>query len=49
MYKRQVNGLAALTGYASGWARKVQTGVVQTYASMIVVGILLVLGLIIFV
>ena len=44
-----VNGLAALTARCSGWVRKLQTGVVQTYASMIVVGILLVLGLIIFV
>ena len=41
-----VNGLAKVTASFSGVLRLVQTGVVQSYASMIVVGLLLVLGLI---
>lgn len=43
-----VNGLARATGLVSSLLRYMQTGVVQSYASMIVFGILVVLGLIIF-
>ncbi len=40
-----VNGLATITGKTAAGVRLLQTGVVQTYATMIVAGILIVLGL----
>jgi NADH-quinone oxidoreductase subunit L len=35
-----VNGLANTTGYGGQWLRKIQTGIVQNYAVMIAVGML---------
>mgnify|MGYP006424339865 CR=1 FL=1 len=43
-----VNGLAYLTRGISGVLRRVQTGVVQNYALAIVVGVVLVIGLMLF-
>jgi len=44
-----VNGLAAVTGASGALLRRIQTGVVQSYATVIVAGILIVIGLILFV
>ena len=35
-----VNGLGNITGYGGQWLRKIQTGIVQNYAIMIAVGLL---------
>ncbi|HET6510659.1 MAG TPA: NADH-quinone oxidoreductase subunit L, partial [Candidatus Kapabacteria bacterium] len=35
-----VNGMANTTGYGGQWLRKIQTGIVQNYAIMIAVGML---------
>ncbi|MBR9974212.1 MAG: NADH-quinone oxidoreductase subunit L [Bacteroidetes bacterium] len=43
-----VNGLARTTGWVSSVLRYMQTGVVQNYAALIVLGIVVVLGLLIF-
>jgi NADH-quinone oxidoreductase subunit L len=43
-----VNGLASFVGNFSSVLRLVQTGVVQNYASMIVFGIIIILGMIVF-
>ncbi|MBN1446863.1 MAG: NADH-quinone oxidoreductase subunit L, partial [Bacteroidetes bacterium] len=43
-----VNGAASVTSWVSRSLRVLQTGIVQNYAAMIVVGIVLVLGLLIF-
>jgi NADH-quinone oxidoreductase subunit L len=43
-----VNGLAKSTGWVGAAMRSVQTGIVQNYAAFIVVGIVVVLGLLIF-
>ena len=40
-----VNGVADVTRASSGWLRRIQTGVVQSYAFAIVVGVALVLAL----
>ena len=42
-----VNGAGALAGWTSRTMRIMQTGVVQNYAALIVVGLVIVLGLII--
>ena len=43
-----VNGIAQLTGFVSSRLRKIQVGVAQTYAFAFVVGIIVVLGILIF-
>ncbi|MBE0644035.1 MAG: NADH-quinone oxidoreductase subunit L [Bacteroidetes bacterium] len=43
-----VNGLAKTTGWVSSMMRYMQTGVVQNYAALVVLGIVVVLGLLIF-
>ncbi len=43
-----VNGLAKTTGWVSAMMRYVQTGVVQNYAALVVLGLVVVLGLLIF-
>ena len=43
-----VNGTATVTAWVSRTLRVIQTGIVQNYAALVVVGLVLVLGLIIF-
>ncbi|MFA6233403.1 MAG: NADH-quinone oxidoreductase subunit L [Bacteroidota bacterium] len=43
-----VNGAATTTGWVSALLRYAQTGVIQNYAALVVLGIVLVLGLLIF-
>ncbi len=43
-----VNGSAKLTAWISSWMRKIQFGAVQNYAMVFVVGIIVILGILIF-
>lgn len=43
-----VNGLAKGTGWVSSMMRYMQTGIVQSYAALVVVGIVVILGILIF-
>jgi NADH-quinone oxidoreductase subunit L len=43
-----VNGIAALVGFCSGWVRKIQSGVTQYYAMVFVLGVIVVLGILLF-
>jgi len=43
-----VNGTAKLTAFTSGWMRRIQVGLVQSYALAFVIGIIVILGILIF-
>ena len=42
-----VNGTAKLTAFTSGWMRRIQVGLVQSYALAFVIGIIVILGILI--